>query len=77
MPAGRPGQAGFVAYVPQGPLILDDTIRSNVAFGMKPESIEDDKAVSYTHLDVYKRQANHLVVERCAFQCVIHLVVIY
>ena len=43
MPAGKPGQAGFFAYVPQEPLILDDTIRSNVAFGMKPESIDDDK----------------------------------
>ena len=43
LPVGKPGQKGLFAYVPQEPLILDDTIRNNVAFGVKPALIDDDK----------------------------------
>ncbi len=33
-------QAG-IGYVPQSPFVADDTIRANVAFGVKPEDIDD------------------------------------
>ncbi|WP_310448998.1 ABC transporter ATP-binding protein [Sulfuritalea sp.] len=43
LPVGKSGQKGLFAYVPQEPLILDDTIRNNVAFGVKPALIDDDR----------------------------------
>ena len=32
-----------IAYVTQNPIILDDTIRNNVAFGIENEKISDEK----------------------------------
>ena len=33
----------LVGYVPQSVYLLDDTIRNNIAFGVEPEDIDDDK----------------------------------
>jgi HlyD family secretion protein len=35
--------SGLFAYVPQEPVILDDTVRNNVAFGLADGEIDDDK----------------------------------
>jgi ATP-binding cassette subfamily C protein len=35
--------AGMFAYVPQEPVILDDTIRNNIAFGVSPDAVDDEK----------------------------------
>lgn len=31
----------FVSYVPQTPILLDDSVRANIAFGIAPEDIDD------------------------------------
>jgi ABC-type multidrug transport system fused ATPase/permease subunit len=42
--AGQRGTgSGLFAYVPQEPVILDDTIRSNVAFGVPHHEIDDER----------------------------------
>jgi len=41
---GRDGTgSGLFAYVPQESVILDDTIRNNIAFGVPPNMIDDEK----------------------------------
>ncbi|MCR9137409.1 MAG: ABC transporter ATP-binding protein/permease [Alphaproteobacteria bacterium] len=30
-----------IAYVPQNPLIIDDTLRANIAFGVRPEDVDE------------------------------------
>lgn len=35
--------ARIIGYVPQSVFLIDDTVRSNVAFGLKSENISDDK----------------------------------
>lgn len=45
---------GRVAYAGQDPAVFPDTIRANVAFGIAPETIDDDavwRALSRAHLD--------------------------
>lgn len=32
-----------IGYVPQSVFLIDDTVRSNVAFGLKKEDVSDDK----------------------------------
>lgn len=36
-------ESGLFAYVPQESMILDDTIRNNIAFGVPQNTIDDDK----------------------------------
>lgn len=54
----------IIGYVPQSLYILDDTIRKNVAFGVKEELIEDElvwKALKMAQLDQFvERQPNGL-----------------
>lgn len=35
--------ARIIGYVPQSVFLIDDTVRSNVAFGLKKEEIQDEK----------------------------------
>ena len=46
----------LIGYVPQDVYLLDDTIRNNVAFGLKPNEIDDKKienALKFSKLDSY------------------------
>lgn len=45
---------GRIAYAGQQPAVFPDTVRANVAFGLPPESIDDDavwRALARAHLD--------------------------
>ena len=33
----------MISYIPQSIFLLDDTVRANVAFGMDPKDIDDEK----------------------------------
>lgn len=52
--AHKQALVGRVAYAGQNPALFPDTIRANVAFGVVPETIDDDavwRALSRAHLD--------------------------
>ena len=46
-----------LGYVPQKGVLFSGNIASNIMFGNPAGSEQEMTAVSYTHLDVYKRQA--------------------
>ncbi len=57
-----PGWYNNVGYVPQMMFMLDDTIRANVAFGVDPAKIDDERvwaALKEAQMDEYVRGLRH------------------
>lgn len=51
-------QPGSVAYVPQGALIVDGSLRENLTLGLDPKLVTDEmlwKSLKYAHLDDFVR----------------------
>ncbi|MDA0239495.1 MAG: ABC transporter ATP-binding protein [Proteobacteria bacterium] len=51
-----PGWQSMIGYVPQDIFLLDDSVRTNVAFGISADQIDDDRVVqslALAHLDLF------------------------
>ena len=56
-----------------GETVIEKIIRNNVGHAVKPGDIVTVNAVSYTHLDVYKRQVLYCVGRGVYDPCVFYI----